>query len=86
LARIVFSTLNEFVRNGGSGTISPAVTLAGRNWPERDMTHDDQTRPTNIGAEAARQGVTGHNVRIVLAVGLALAVIAGILLFFTVGT
>lgn len=50
------------------------------------MTHDDQTRPTNIDAEAARQGVTGHNVRIVLAVGLALAVIAGIVLFFTVGT
>ncbi len=50
------------------------------------MTPDDQTRPTKIGADEARQGVTGHNVRFVLAVGLALAVIAGVVLYFTVGT
>lgn len=50
------------------------------------MTQDDQSRPTRIEVNEARQGVTGHNVRIVLAVGLALAAIAGFVLYFTTGT
>jgi hypothetical protein len=33
----------------------------------------------------ARQGVTGHNVRYVLGLGMAFAIIAGIILYFTVG-
>jgi hypothetical protein len=50
------------------------------------MTQDDHARPTKIDVDDARQGVTGHNVRIVLAFGLALAVLAGVVLYFTVGT
>ncbi len=34
----------------------------------------------------ARQGVSGHNVRFVLGVGLTLAILAGVVLYFTVGT
>jgi hypothetical protein len=63
-----------------------AVALAVRGRLERDMTQDDQTRPTRLDTNEARQGVTGHNVRIVLAAGLLLAGIAGVILYFTVGT
>lgn len=41
---------------------------------------------TEIGVTEARQGVTGHHVWVVLTVGLALAGIAGVILYFTVGT
>ena len=37
---------------------------------------DDEGRPTEINETRARQGVTGHNVRYVLIIGIALAVIA----------
>jgi hypothetical protein len=40
-----------------------------------------ETKPHN----QARQGVTGHNVRYVLGLGLTFAIIAGIILYFTVG-
>lgn len=49
------------------------------------MTHDDDRRKVLDPVEA-RQGVTGHNVRFVLGVGLVLAALAGVLLYFTVGT
>lgn len=49
------------------------------------MTQDDQTRPTKLTTNEARQGVTGHHVRTVLAVGLLLALLAGTVLWFTVG-
>ena len=41
--------------------------------------------PERATETEARQGVTGHNVRIVLGVSVALAVIAGVILYFTVG-
>lgn len=55
-----------------------------------DTQHGRQApRSANIPERAteteARQGVTGHNVRIVLGVSVALAVIAGVILYFTVG-
>jgi len=50
------------------------------------MAQDEQTRPKVLDTVAARQGVTGHNVRTVLAVGLLLALLAGVVLWFTVGT
>ena len=43
---------------------------------------DDQTRLSKV---RARQGVTGNNVRIVLFVSLTLAVVAGVILLFSVG-
>ena len=42
--------------------------------------------PERATETEARQGVTGHNVRIVLGVSFALAVIAGVILYFSVGT
>ncbi len=41
--------------------------------------------PERATETEARQGVTGHNVRIVLGVSFTLAVIAGVILYFTVG-
>lgn len=46
----------------------------------------DQEKPLTITPTEARQGVPGHNVRIVLFTGLALLFVAGVILFFTVGT
>lgn len=46
----------------------------------------DDDRRVEVDTVEARQGVSGHNVRIVLGVGLALAVLAGVVLFFTMGT
>jgi hypothetical protein len=43
-------------------------------------------RPEIVSREEARQGVTGHNVRYVLFIGLAFAVVAGVVLYFSVGT
>ena len=45
---------------------------------------DDSTRYTEVTPERVRQGVTGHNVRYVLATGLFLAIIAGILVYWLV--
>jgi hypothetical protein len=45
-------------------------------------TPDDPTRMNRV---RARQGVTGHNVRVVLITGLLLAIVAGIILYFSVG-
>lgn len=42
-------------------------------------------RPEIIETSEARQGVTGHNVRYVLFTGLVLAIIAGVILYFSVG-
>jgi hypothetical protein len=42
-------------------------------------------RPEIVDRTQARQGVTGHNVRYVLFTGLALAIIAGVILYFSVG-
>jgi hypothetical protein len=41
--------------------------------------------PTRRNETRARQGVTGHNVRYVLSMGLGLAILAGVVLYFTVG-
>ncbi|WP_406854162.1 hypothetical protein ABEG18_16585 [Alsobacter sp. KACC 23698] len=41
--------------------------------------------PTRSNETRARQGVTGHNVRYVLSMGLGLAILAGVVLYFTVG-
>ncbi|MHB2168887.1 hypothetical protein [Alsobacter sp. R-9] len=48
----------------------------------------DQHEPVEreIGVNEARQAVTGHHVWVVLTAGLILAGIAGIVLYFTVGT
>lgn len=43
------------------------------------MQNDAERRPTKIPAGQARQGVTGHNVRYVLAIGLAGAIAAMVL-------
>ena len=43
-------------------------------------------RPEIITREEARQGVTGHNVRYVLFFGIGCAVLAGVVLYFSVGT
>lgn len=45
---------------------------------------DDTTRYTETTPERVRQGVTGHGVRYVLATGLFLAIIAGILVYLLV--
>lgn len=42
-------------------------------------------RPEVVSTEEARQGVTGHNVRYVLFFGIACAVVAGVVLYFSVG-
>jgi hypothetical protein len=47
---------------------------------------DDGARPELIRPVEARQGVTGHHVIRVLVVGLVLAIVAGAILYFTVGT
>ncbi len=41
--------------------------------------------PEIISRDKARQGVTGHNVRYVLFIGIAFAIVAGIVLYFSVG-
>jgi hypothetical protein len=43
-------------------------------------------RPEIVSQEEARQGVTGHNVRYVLFIGMAFAIVAGVVLYFSVGT
>ena len=45
---------------------------------------EDTTRYTETTPDRVRQGVTGHGVRYVLAIGLSLAIIAGILVYFLV--
>lgn len=50
------------------------------------MTTQREPGERDIGVNEARQAVTGHHVWVVLAAGLILAGIAGIVLFFTVGT
>jgi hypothetical protein len=42
--------------------------------------------PEIKSSNEARQGVTGHNVRYVLGIGMTFAIIAGVILYFTVGT
>jgi hypothetical protein len=42
--------------------------------------------PQRISTDDARQGVSGTNSRYVLFIGTGLAIVAGIILFFTVGT
>ena len=42
-------------------------------------------RPEVVTRDEARQGVTGHNVRYVLFIGIACAVLAGVVLYFSVG-
>lgn len=49
------------------------------------MAAKDPDDPILIDEVQARQGVTGHNVRIVLFVGAFLAVVCGIILYFSVG-
>lgn len=44
--------------------------------------HDGPEQKTTV---EARQGVTGHNVRYVLFIGMGLAILAGVILYFTVG-
>lgn len=46
------------------------------------MQEDSEGRPVEIPASQARQGVTGHNVRYVLAIGLAGAIAAMALIFY----
>lgn len=45
---------------------------------------EDVTRHTEATPAQVRQGVTGHNVRYVLATGLFLAIVAGILVYWLV--
>ncbi|WP_293863575.1 hypothetical protein [uncultured Alsobacter sp.] len=45
----------------------------------------NETGATRINPVEARQAVTGHNVIRVLTMGVGLAVVAGIILYFTVG-
>jgi hypothetical protein len=46
----------------------------------------DQEEPLRITPTEARQGAPGQNVRIVMFTALAMLVVAGVILFFTVGT
>ena len=46
--------------------------------------NDDSSHQIEVTAERARQGVTGHNVRYVLVIGLLLAVFAGIMVYWLV--
>jgi hypothetical protein len=46
------------------------------------MSHPDKDKPEIVSTTEARSGVTGHNVRYVLAFGLAGVIIAFVLLFF----
>jgi hypothetical protein len=46
------------------------------------MSHTDKDKPEILSTTKARAGVTGHNVRYVLAFGLAGVIIAFVLLFF----
>ncbi|MFO1148400.1 MAG: hypothetical protein U1E62_08485 [Alsobacter sp.] len=47
---------------------------------------DSRDGRTELSVTEARQGVSGHNVRVVLFSGLGLAFIAGVILYFSVGT
>jgi hypothetical protein len=47
---------------------------------------DSEDGHTELNATEARQGVSGHNVRAVLFSGIGLAIIAGVILYFSVGT
>ncbi|WP_158266737.1 hypothetical protein [Alsobacter soli] len=49
------------------------------------MAQEPVDPPTVRNEVRAKQGVTGHNVRYVLTIGIALAIVAGIILYFTVG-
>ena len=49
------------------------------------MSEQVPDEPTRSNQTRARQGVTGHNVRYVLSVGIGLAILAGVVLYFTVG-
>jgi hypothetical protein len=49
------------------------------------MDNDRNSGPERIRPVEARQAVTGHHVFRVLAGGLVLAILAGVLLYFTVG-
>jgi Flp pilus assembly protein TadB len=46
------------------------------------MSHTDKDQPEIVSTTEARSGVTGHNVRYVLAFGLAGVIIAFVLLLF----
>lgn len=46
------------------------------------MSHTDKDKPEIVSTTEARSGVTGHNVRYVLAFGLAGVIIAFVLLLF----
>ena len=46
------------------------------------MSHTQKEKPEIVSTTEARSGVTGHNVRYVLAFGLAGVIIAFVLLFF----
>jgi hypothetical protein len=47
---------------------------------------DPRDGHTELNTTEARQGVSGHNVRAVLFSGIGLAIIAGVILYFSVGT
>jgi hypothetical protein len=47
---------------------------------------DDQEEPLTLTPTEARQGATGQNVRTVLFAALGLLFVAGVILYFTVGT
>ena len=51
---------------------------------EHQVSDPDAKRPIVMSEVRARQGVTGHNVRYVLGFGLAGAVVALTVLYFTV--
>lgn len=46
--------------------------------------NEDSSNRIEVTTDRARQGVTGHNVRYVLAIGLVLAVLAGIMVYWLV--
>ena len=46
--------------------------------------NEDSSNRIEVTTDRARQGVTGHNVRYVLAIGLVLPVLAGIMVYWLV--
>lgn len=72
-------------RSKGGTADSFARSPASRRKRGRRQTGMDD-EPQKISATDARQGVTGHNVRYVLLFGTGLAVLAGVILLYTVAT
>ena len=63
------------------GYVGTCIRLQEKNA----MAREPQDTPVVENQTRARQGVTGHNVRYVLVIGMALAIVAGVILYFTVG-